>query len=431
MYKLLNTVLESSWFNWVWGGIVIFCAGFFAVYFPLHILYELSLHPFHISMQWIATIIFLLDIGVNFLKIQNPHTRLDVEIPHSRKQYLKRWFLFDLLAVIPLGWLTGWMYPGLLRMTKLVSASRIMNGWTSRAGIHQDALRLTLSFFWVLLITHWIACGWAALQKVDAALPWYEDYLNALYWAITTITTVGYGDVVPENIGQKIFAMVTMFSGLIFYGYLIGNIAGILFKRDPVKEMYLANLQRLAATSRQYNLPASLEQKVHQHFTDQWKNRRGYYEKELLDNLPESLRAEVNQYIRKAILQQIPLFQGAGKAFLDEVAYLLRKRLVEPGEYLFQSGDPGTELFFVLHGRLEVLDPAGEKVVHTLVDGDYFGEIALFKDQPRLATVRAASYSDLYYLSRNAFLEAIERHPQSKEEIEKLAARREAAFRNL
>ena len=428
MSENLNSLIESSTFKWIWGGLVIICTAFFVVYVPLDLLYHFELNSVLVAMHVVGTVVFLADIGVNFLKIRNEHTRLEIGNPESDKEYLLKWFLFDVIAVVPFSLFGFGGFVSLLRLTKLVSVARIMYGLRNTSIQFKDTLRLVLTFYWILLITHWIACGWEALHVTDRTVFWMEDYLDSLYWAVTTITTVGYGDVTPEDNSQKIYAVGTMISGLVFYGYLIGNIAGILFKKDPAQENYLRNLERLATTAKQYHLPPELERKVYEHFTYQWKNRRGYFESDLLSSLPGSLKAEVSHYMKKDILHQVPIFQGSGKAFLDEISILLKHRLAEPGDYLFRFGDTGSEMFFLVHGRLEVIAPDGKTVVHILKDGEYFGEIALFKNQPRNASVRAISFCDLYSLPRDSFLKVLESHPEFAEEVEQIADEREKAM---
>lgn len=426
MSNQLHTLLQSTAFKWAWGGLVIACTSFFVVFVPLNLRYHFELSPLLLGLNLFASFVFILDIGVNFAKIQNQHTRLEIGVPQSYKEYLSRWFIFDLLAVLPLGLLGGaGMVSGLFRLMKLVSVGRIMHSWRNGPVRHTGLLRLSLSFFWILLLTHWIACGWTTLQDVVPGRFWADEYMLSLYWAVTTITTVGYGDVTPETNMQRLYAIGAMISGLVFYGYLIGNIAGILFKRDPAQEMYINNLERLHTTAKHYQVPPELERKIYEHFTYMWKNRRGYFESDLLESLPGSLKAEVSRHMKKDILQKIPFFNRADNVFLDEISLLLKPRLAEPGDYLFREGEVGKEMFFVLHGQLEVIAADGKTVIHLMEDGQFFGEIALFKNKNRTASVRAVTFCDLYALSRDSLNEVLKRYPEFADEVARIAEARD------
>lgn len=57
-------------------------------------------------------------------------------------------------------------------------------------------------------------------------------YLTSLYWAFTTLTSVGYGDIVPHTNGEKIFAMWVMIFGAVVYATIFGNVALIIQSFD-------------------------------------------------------------------------------------------------------------------------------------------------------------------------------------------------------
>ena len=80
-------------------------------------------------------------------------------------------------------------------------------------------------------------------------------------------------------------------------------------------------------------------------------------------------------------------------------------------------------MYFLIKGALEVVKADGQ-VIGTLQDGDFFGEIALFKRQPRNASVRATEYSDVYALDRGAFELLLEQYPDVAAQVRVVAERR-------
>ena len=75
----------------------------------------------------------------------------------------------------------------------------------------------------------------------------------------------------------------------------------------------------------------------------------------------------------------------------------------EPGEVVVRAGDTGDRFYIVDSGELEITNGA-QATAH---GGDFFGEIALLRDVPRTATVRAVSPSELFALDRDDFLAAL------------------------
>ena len=86
---------------------------------------------------------------------------------------------------------------------------------------------------------------------------------------------------------------------------------------------------------------------------------------------------------------------------LDEVVALADGRAVDPGTVIVREGDAATEFFVVGSGEVSV--SRGGKDVARLGPGSFFGEIALFDDTPRTATVTATTGTTLVAVDRDAF----------------------------
>jgi CRP-like cAMP-binding protein len=92
-----------------------------------------------------------------------------------------------------------------------------------------------------------------------------------------------------------------------------------------------------------------------------------------------------------AMLKRIPIFHELSRKELFEVNELLHERVYEKDEVVFEEGDPGHGIFIVVTGKLRV-DPSHELFKTAVVDigpGESVGELALFDEGPRSATVVA------------------------------------------
>ena len=123
------------------------------------------------------------------------------------------------------------------------------------------------------------------------------------------------------------------------------------------------------------------------------------------------------------LLEQSPLFKGADPLLLNAVTMALRPKAVEKGETIISVGEQSTEMFLICRGEVEILDASG-KVVSTLSEGDFFGEVGLLIAGPRIATVRAKKLCDLFALEKDQFSRILREHPQFAEQMCKIARER-------
>jgi len=129
------------------------------------------------------------------------------------------------------------------------------------------------------------------------------------------------------------------------------------------------------------------------------------------------------EVINREALERVPLFAGADPVLLSQVSTMLRPRAASAGSVIVAFGEPGSEMFLISRGEVEVLDAAGG-LLAVLRDGDYFGELAVLLALPRTATVRARTPCDLFVLERAAFVQILRDHEPFAKAIEAAARER-------
>lgn len=237
--------------------------------------------------------------------------------------------------------------PGLASLRRVIAHAR-------------DALLSVLLGFVIVLLT---AANLAYLLERNANPEAFGSIPAALWWAIVTLTTTGYGDVVPTTPAGRLLAGIVMISGILVFALWAGILA------------------------------------------------TGYAQ--------ESRRL---QFLRTwELVAAVPFFHDLGASMISEVASLLRPRDYPTGATIIRKGERGECMFFIVDGDVEIL-LAPHPVV--LGSGHFFGELALLTRAPRNATVLARKSCTLLSLDVVDFHELLGRRPELARAIRAEAARR-------
>ena len=140
----------------------------------------------------------------------------------------------------------------ILKLIKLLRLAKLNKGSTAELfGKVQDFFGITNSFQWMfgfffafISFAHLICCFWIIISNFDpspdawmkqaeaAGTLKHEIYLTSFYYTITTITTVGYGDISPNTFTEKIVGIVIMFAGVIAFSLASGSLTNYIMKND-------------------------------------------------------------------------------------------------------------------------------------------------------------------------------------------------------
>ncbi|MGJ4947589.1 cyclic nucleotide-gated ion channel [Bradyrhizobium sp. HKCCYLS20291] len=188
---------------------------------------------------------------------------------------------------------------------------------------------------------------------------------DAMWWAIVTLGTVGYGDVVPVTALGKAISVFT----------IVGGLAMIA-------------------------LPVAI---ISNAFADEVKRR--------------------DFVVTWGMLARVPLFSHLSASEIADIMRLLRARTVEAGEILVRRGDVASSMYFITAGEVEIELPT--QCVR-LADGTFFGEIALLHRTKRSGTVKATRKTRLLVLDAQDFHALITRMPALAAHVTTIAKARMA-----
>eukprot|EP00756_Hemistasia_phaeocysticola_P066492 Hpha_TRINITY_DN9263_c0_g2::TRINITY_DN9263_c0_g2_i1::g.28845::m.28845 len=385
----------------------------------------------------IATLFFFADIIVKATTAQLVGFELiDDSLSSVMRIYLRRWGKYDLAITIPwdlLLWPAGGVAFHVGNFVRLLRVPRIHWLFRSPNPLRRQLRFANLAFFafYFTLLHHLVAVVWIALQNNEGQeSSASERYESAMYWAIMTMTSVGYGDILPDNRTSRIWASVVMIVGVVQYAYVLGNVASWFSQEDFQQRLVREKRDRLASLMEHYAVPWPVQKQAFSVLPILLEGSKLDYA-DMLEGMPPFIQERIGWCVKLRLVRRVPMFAAEEPQMLLDLAGAMSNMVLEPGENVVNAGEHGSEMFFLAHGLVEIvrLGEDGEEIrLASLRDGSWFGEIALLKDTKRTATVRTLTQCDVFVLRRAEFLQLVSDHPETNlaNEIVKEAQRRMA-----
>ncbi|KAL4616593.1 potassium voltage-gated channel subfamily H member 3-like [Arapaima gigas] len=238
-----------------------------------------------------------------------------------------------------------------------------------------------------------------------------SSYVTSLYFALSSLTSVGFGNVSANTDSEKIFSICTMLVGALMHAVVFGNVTAIIQRMYSRRSLYHTRTKDLKDFIRVHRLPKALEQRVLECFQTTWSVNNGIDVSELLKDFPDELRADIAMHLNKELLQ-LPLFESASRGCLRSLSLIIKTSFCAPGEFLIRQGDALQAIYFVCSGSMEVLKD--NTVLAILGKGDLIGSDSLMREQviKTNANVKALTYCDLQYISLKGLREVLRLYPE-------------------
>lgn len=455
------------------------------------ILYSCVIIPFRIGMaapaegfgktvEHFVTILFIIDLSLNFNTAYPEGTHYVIHRGMIARNYVSGWFWIDLASSFPFEEFSDWLEhllgtPGsdegaahsaslkllralrlfrLMRLLKLLKLQQYIDTIEDKLDLNLQFLQIVKMVLGLLYLMHILGCGWFFVATnsgyKDTWLSNYDggsgidapidiQYLYSIYWALMTLTTVGYGDITPANNPERAYALFSLLIGALVFGFMLSSIGDLIGSLDKAGARLQEKLDEVKEFTRWHKMPPDLAARVRKYYEFYYSRQSALPEDEILANFAPSLKHDVMSHLLSRTVGLVSFFYvpqlGSAEAdpppdvaFQNAVYPLLKPVVREAKEVIIPKGCRVNDLFFLHRGsvhaqadwtpwRPEAQSSPEPHRLFTLSDqGAFFSEAALTEGVAEVSYV-AAVRTEFFCLSRDELLGLFAQFEHARPEI--------------
>ncbi|KAL1503663.1 hypothetical protein AB1Y20_012136 [Prymnesium parvum] len=449
--------------DWLLGLLAIYTA----VYTPLSLVFSSIRWNLDDVFNHIVDCLFIVDILVKMRTMYHDRGYAVTAPRLVMQSYLESSFRFDFLAAVPFDQIVMAFAPSrhhdtvlwcggilrLLRLRRCRSLMRLLDYWWNINIIKIVSLMATF-----LLLAHWFGLAFLsiAIQPLidsgDTSEPWWwltndnsfvgKLYICGVYWALSVMTNLKplagtesrdcyYSNShVPRPLEERVFTICVFLVGALFFSTIYGNIQIFVSRINKINDRFSNRMFEVNEFIALHGLTNALANKIRSFVEFSFLATKGINVDYISDQLPPYLQVEITTQLNRRVVESVKIFAGCPRDFIQSLVHKLVPSICVVGDNIVSQGEMGDCLYFIRRGIAEVVIK-GNKVVASLHEGDYFGEIALIRQEKRSADVRASTDCMLLSLSHDDLEDALKNFPHIRARIEMAANERLAELKRL
>ena len=420
----------NNFFKIIWDHIISIIIFYFSLYTPYNIAFQDYTKIDLIEI--IADIFLIIDIILNFFTAY--YNSLGILIMKKRyitKHYLQGFFLIDFISVLPIINLFFYNesfdnYIMIFKIIRIIQMKKKMINIHDMAyfifhklSIDKKFVHLILLITVFIICNHFCACLWFFLSRIRkfSSDTWltnlgyndktnFEKYVISFYWTLTTLTTVGYGDITALNTLEKIFTLFIMGFGIIIYSYGIGSLSSILYDYDLKSEEMNQKLNILLKIKKNYKINQSLYEKIKKVLKLDI-SRNNNEKMNFILELPRKIKIELLQLMQDTNIKQLYFFKNQSDEFFAYVSPMLKPLKFFQYDYLYKLNDIIDEIVFISKGTVTfyIIFNGAEKEFKDYKKKTNFGEIEMCLNETLSYSVKVKSrVCEIFILKKDDFL---------------------------
>jgi len=350
----------------------------------------------------IVDIAFLIDIVLHFFVAYPSPTdpTFMIKSPSAiRHQYVAGWFWIDIISVLPIDMVCIFIQKNelemgsfsgvrnlrvvkllrLLRLLRITRIARMIDRLPTQMGLSYSFLSMLKNMAVVILCCHWIACLWGGLawsvrnEKED--LTWlsvfvsdkdpqqramYDHpenvYLLSLYWAIISLTSIGYGDICPQSRLEFIVACICCSLMACIWAYVIGAVCSIVSGVSESELHFRRTMDDLNWLITDRQMPIQLGDKFRRYFNETREPSRQCADREIFSQMSPKLQGEFTNFMHGHWIRKVWFLKNMPDQVVVVISKSLEMAVYAPNEevskyrtlFIIQRGLVACEPFVIM-----------------------------------------------------------------------------------
>ena len=406
------------------------------VIFPVNLSMSLCVNKYHYTniINYSLDIIYIIDFILCFFRAY--YNFVEKLVTNNKKiflNYLSNYFFIDLICIVPFFSIFKYLDKNnnncfhnlsfnyiltnlhtlfeLLKIFKIFKViDRQFNKATKKLIQLLDDLYFGYAYFFIIKVflmlsfVHLTACihifisrnsypSWINNLKLNNS-SFLKIHVTSIYFIITTVTSVGYGDITGNSINEVIFQIILLIFGIFAYSWAVSALSNYIHEKNKLREVFEKKIKILDDIHLQYqNMPKELYGKIFKHLEYTYLSDSKDKEK-LIETLPFTIKNNLLNEMYKPIISNLHFFKNFNNSsFILKIVPKLVPILAYKNDVILERGEIIEQMILVKNGRIALeikidINNPEESIDNLLNDDKFFG----------IGTVNELAKNKLYYI---------------------------------
>ena len=218
----------------------------------------------------------------------------------------------------------------------------------------------------IIVIAHYMACifyyigneelktnkrGWVLGRDLHKK-GFKTKYITSMYWAFTTMSAVGYGDITPSTRDEMLVTITCMITSCGTFAYIVNRIGTVVMEFNQISDQFKERMMYVNRVMMKRPMPRGLRIKIRRYLDYEFEKLKEIKvdDEEMLQELNQSLKQKLETHLLGRIIMQIRFLgiEKFGSEMLTELTLHLKKRVFVTDDYLFIEKDKADCIYFIV-----------------------------------------------------------------------------------